>query len=326
MSALHDIAERPSNDLASLGDGFFCAVIRCLPDPVFVLDEDGRYVAVLGGEERSHYDSAGFLVGKTLYDVLPRERAEAFHAEIRQVLASGRMHVHEYPLSAAEVEGNPNDGPQGVQWFQGRIACIDAPTPSGKACVAWVIVNISERKRLEDRLKQIAHSDGLTGVLTRRAFLDVTGAHMAQARATPRPGLQFAMLDLDHFKAVNDRFGHLVGDALLQHVAGIMQDEIGRCSVIGRLGGEEFGVLLQYGDLGDAVAQLSTLQQVLRMRPLVIAGESIEARFSAGVVSIDDEDRTLSDLMRRADRLLYQAKAAGRDRVAYPGWIDRRHR
>lgn len=313
-------------DSMPLDRGFLEAIVRSLPDPVMVLDEDGRYIAVLGGEERRRYDSTAFLIGRTLYDVLPRERAEAFHAEIRQVLESGRMHVHEYSLCSDDVAGNPHDGPIGVQWFQGRIARIDAPSPTGTACVAWVIVNISELKQLEGRLKLIAHRDGLTGVLTRRAFLDLTESRMAEALSQGEPALQFAMLDLDHFKAVNDRFGHLVGDALLQHVAAMMVEDLGGSVAIGRLGGEEFGVLLHDRDLGDAVAHLQALQQTLRARPLVIAGESIEARFSAGVVSMAEDDRTPSDLMRRADRLLYEAKDAGRDRVAHPGWIDRRHR
>ena len=313
-------------DIAPLDIGFLEAIVRSLPDPVMVLDENGLYVAVLGGEERSRYDSTAFLVGKSIYDVLPRDRADGFLAEIRQVLASGQMHIHEYSLSADDVEGNPHDGPRGVQWFQGRIACIDAPSPTGTACVAWVIVNISERKQLEERLKLIAQRDGLTGVLTRRAFLDLVEVHMAEVQPAHDLGMQFSMLDLDHFKAVNDRFGHLVGDALLQHVAATMVEELGGSAVIGRLGGEEFGVLLHDRDLGNAVAHLQALQQALRSRPLVIAGESIEARFSAGVVSMAEDDRTPSDLMRRADRLLYEAKAAGRDRVAYPGWVDRRHR
>lgn len=303
---------------------FLEAIVRNLPDPVMVLDEDGRYVAVLGGNERSRYDSTDFLVGRTLYDVLPRERAEAFHAEVREVLASGRMHVHEYALASADLAGNPQDGPEGRQWFQGRIARIDVPGPGGKACVAWVIVNISELKQLEERLRQLAQCDDLTGLLTRRAFIERAERRMAEARAAPPRPLQFAMLDLDHFKAVNDRFGHLVGDALLQHVAALMREAFGETVEIGRLGGEEFGVLLDRRDLEGAVEALQRLRRLLDARALRLGGETIDARLSAGVVSLADEDRVPSDLMRRADRLLYEAKAAGRDCVAFPGWVDRR--
>ena len=85
---------------------FLLSVLESLPDPVFILDEDGRYLAVLGGEERSRYDSTSYIIGKRLHDVLPAARADGFLAELRGVLESGRMHVHEYTLSAPEIEGN----------------------------------------------------------------------------------------------------------------------------------------------------------------------------------------------------------------------------
>lgn len=310
-----------------LDPAFLLSILESLPDPVFILDEDGRYLAVLGGGERSRYDSTSYLIGKRLHDVLPAARADGFLAELRGVLESGRMHVHEYTLSAPEIEGNPQDGPRGPQWFQGRIARVGRLSPDGKPCVAWVVVNISERKRLEAELERLAHRDELTGLHNRRSFLQVAHAWMAEESAAGRDHrLHLAMIDLDHFKAVNDRYGHLIGDAVLQHLARALRQGLGPNAEAGRVGGEEFAALFRDQSLDDAVAALTGLQHHLKASPLRIGSEAIEARFSAGVVSMVLGDRVPGDLMRRADQLLYEAKDAGRDRVAFPGWIDRRQR
>ena len=190
-----------------------------------------------------------------------------------------------------------------------------------------MVVNISERKHLEAELARLAHRDELTGLHNRRSFLQVADTWMAEESAVGREHrLHLAMIDLDHFKAVNDRYGHVIGDAVLQHLARALRDGLGPSVEAGRVGGEEFAALFRDQRLEDAVAALTSLQQHLKVSPLRIGSEVIEACFSAGVVSMVVGDRVPVDLMRRADQLLYEAKGAGRDRVAFPGWIDRRQR
>lgn len=194
-------------------------------------------------------------------------------------------------------------------------------------CVAWVVINISRCKQLEAELQRLATIDELTGLLNRRAFLAAAESAMAAARA---PGavtpLAVAVFDLDHFKAVNDGFGHAVGDAVLQHIAARLEECPVAGRVLGRIGGEEFAVLFPCTGLNEAVESLQATLAACASRPFHLAQRVVPMAFSAGVVVMGEEDTQPSDLLRRADHWMYEAKNGGRGRVAYPGWIERRQR
>lgn len=316
------MTQSPSQPLRQRA-AFLEGVLQSLVDPVFVLDYDGCYLDAFGASERRQYDSLQYVIGRTLHEVMPAEVADGFLADIRRVLDTGEVHVNEYPLAADDCEGNPKDGPAGLQWFQGRIAPLQ-DDGSGLRAVAWVVVNISERKRLEAELKRLADCDELTGLPNRRACLAWLGELFAGPPGERRRSAQFALLDLDHFKRVNDRYGHLVGDELLRHVARLLTDSVGPNARVARIGGEEFAVLLEGEGLEDAVARLDALRARLIAEPMALGTERIACDVSAGVCAVGAEDRHPVDLLRRADALLYQAKEAGRGRVVHPGWRERR--
>jgi len=301
------------------------AATRALVDPVFVLDYEGRYLDAFGGNDRGAYDSLDYLIGKTFHELMPAALADHFLAEVRRVIDTRQPSVYEFPLSAEELAGNAKDGPQGQQWFQGRIAPIIAAGGDVPDCVAWAVINITQRKQLEAELHRLATTDTLTGLSSRRAFLIDVETAMREARAAAAP-LAFAILDLDDFKGVNDRFGHVVGDAILQHVAMRLLDGAIPASQIGRIGGEEFAVLFTGVAVSEAIAALLAMQAACAARPFLLGGAAVPVSFSAGVVAMAEEDHQPSDLLRRADHWMYVAKNAGRGQVAYPGWIERRQR
>jgi len=182
--------------------------------------------------------------------------------------------------------------------------------------IAQITVNAqrvtADLERARRDLEVIAATDALTGALNRRGFMaEMTGA-LDLARRHDRP-LAFLMGDLDHFKAVNDRFGHAMGDQVLARVGAVLRD-IGRSSDrIGRLGGEEFGVLLAETGENAATAAAERIRGAIAALPPFDPGpERITISLGAAVFDplIDD----VSSLIARADRALYQAKAAGRDR------------
>lgn len=305
---------------------FLGAVLHSLVDPVFVLDDEGRYLGVFGASERSQYDSPDYLVGRRLHDVMDAALADGFLADIRRVIDTGQVHVTEYTLSSLQCDGNPQDGPQGVQWFKGRIAPLDWQGGERRA-VAWVVVNISERKRLEAELQRLAHSDELTALRNRRAFLQLAEAALAEAApGSPAPPLQLALVDLDHFKRVNDRYGHLIGDAVLRHVAVTLVACAGEDAQVARIGGEEFAILFHGLPPAASLERLEVARRQLLDAPLQVGQERITIDFSAGLCGAEITDRHPSDLLRRADQYLYLAKQTGRARTAYPGWVDRRQR
>ena len=136
-------------------------VMTQLPDPVFILSEDGHYIEYIGGMEQQSYQNGNPLIGRQLLDVLPEDKAQWVMAQVAQALASGQVQVVEYDLSPAEVEGiDAEAGPQGMQRFEGKIA----PLPSlydGKRAVAWMTRNITRQQRKHRALQRTlrpAHS------------------------------------------------------------------------------------------------------------------------------------------------------------------------
>ncbi|TIC86110.1 sensor domain-containing diguanylate cyclase [Crenobacter intestini] len=288
------------------------AVADALSDPIFVIDDGGRYVDVIGGKDRDDYDSGRYLIGRTLHEVLPQAKADRFLGWIRATLTRGEATHYEFSLSATECDGNRREGPHGEQWFETRIAPLK-DLPAGMApCVAWTVFNITRHKALQQQLRYMAASDALTGLANRHAFDELLPRMQAEHRRQGRP-LTLALIDLDHFKSVNDRYGHPTGDAALRRFAELLRTYLRAGDVPIRLGGEEFAVLLPATEPCAAMTTLARLQALLREQPFPIgAGATLTLAFSAGVVDaagLPDSDAAY----RAADALLYQAKRAGRD-------------
>ena len=152
--------------------GYLEAAVRSLPDPVFVIDRQGTYLEAFGGTERTLYDDAFALVGRTLHDVLPESRADHYLDVIKRTLDTGVMQVVEYCLSAEEVNNSPKNGPSGEQWFQGRIYPLHKKG-HGLGCVVWTVINITEQHRatlerdqaLADIEKALSEIHTLQGIL-----------------------------------------------------------------------------------------------------------------------------------------------------------------
>jgi diguanylate cyclase (GGDEF)-like protein len=172
------------------------------------------------------------------------------------------------------------------------------------------VLDIGDRKRLEARLTQLATTDDLTGLLNRRAGSQKLADEIGRA-ARSRTPLTMMLLDIDHFKSVNDRFGHDAGDEVLRQMGELLR--IGRRSsdAAARWGGEEFALILPETSLdGAAGLAANLLESMGRLR--LPDGAAISGSF--GVVSWRS-DESASDLVKRADRLMYRAKNDGRARV-----------
>ena len=156
--------------------------------------------------------------------------------------------------------------------------------------------------------------DGLTQVHVKRYLLEALDKELMRARRHVRD-LSFLMLDIDHFKKINDVHGHLAGDYVLKEVARIIQQRIRRDEVLARYGGEEFAVVLPETSLAGAVALAETLRQKVREHVFVFQADVIRVTISIGAALLADDDRTANDVLKRADTQLYAAKNGGRDRV-----------
>jgi diguanylate cyclase (GGDEF)-like protein len=166
---------------------------------------------------------------------------------------------------------------------------------------------------LAEAMRQVAASDPLTAILNRRGFEQAAGPLIAQNQRYGRP-LAVVIADLDRFKAINDRFGHGVGDAVLQCFAEYVGGAIRQCDLFGRLGGEEFILVLPDTAAPEAIDAMERLRGglVAAVRDLVPTAE-ISASF--GVAMLDARGDSLADAMQRADNALYRSKLDGRDRI-----------
>lgn len=178
--------------------------------------------------------------------------------------------------------------------------------------LAGTLMDIGERKRLEAQLKELATTDGLTGLLNRRFGQEQLDSELASAKRLGHP-VGFVLLDIDHFKTVNDRFGHDVGDRVLRDVAVLLKDRARRTDHVARWGGEEFAVILPGSDARGAQAFAETVLEA--MRELESPGESLLSA-SLGAVAWR-KGESVSELVKRADRLMYKAKQSGRARVEF---------
>jgi diguanylate cyclase (GGDEF)-like protein len=170
--------------------------------------------------------------------------------------------------------------------------------------------------QLVRRIEKLATIDELTGVLMRRAFMAEANALHARALVTGAP-LSIAILDIDNFKAINDRFGHAAGDRTLSHFASVVSGLMRPGDLFGRLGGEEFGIV--FADTGKSDAE--TLTNGLRLAVERSPGAGVHCTLSAGVARLASGD-TLESVMARADAALYMAKAMGRNRVMTSPDVD----
>ncbi len=157
-------------------------------------------------------------------------------------------------------------------------------------------------------------TDGLTRALTHAAFRERLEAEFRRARRYRRP-LSLVLIDLDFFKQVNDGFGHLAGDTVLRDFAGIILARVRREEALGRLGGEEFAIVLPETDLAGATVLARDLQERVRAARWDVDGRTLQITASFGVVALDASMTAPEALLERADTLLYAAKDAGRNRL-----------
>lgn len=161
--------------------------------------------------------------------------------------------------------------------------------------------------------RQLLNEDALTGALNRRGLDQTLHREIARAERT-RTAMSVAMVDLDHFKRVNDLHGHDAGDRMLVHFTGLIRSVMRKSDALARFGGEEFTLILPETDARGAHKLLERLREVQRQTPLLYEGKSLALTFSAGIATLQAEDNGAL-ILRRADMALLAAKDAGRDNI-----------
>ncbi|BFM38600.1 ABC transporter substrate-binding protein [Synechocystis sp. LKSZ1] len=176
------------------------------------------------------------------------------------------------------------------------------------------VVDITEQRQLQKRLTRLAITDDLTGLYNRRYFMQRGTEEFNRAVRYPT-ALSVLMLDIDHFKLINDHHGHEAGDRVLRHLAQLIQENVRPFDLVGRLGGEEFAVLLPNCALAEAIDLAERLRYLAQQECWSVEEADISISVSGGVASLTPEMDNLKALLKQADQALYQAKRDGRNRV-----------
>jgi diguanylate cyclase (GGDEF)-like protein len=167
-------------------------------------------------------------------------------------------------------------------------------------------------------LRRASLTDVLTGWLNRRALHDIATREYRRCRRTGS-AMFFIAFDIDHFKAINDRYGHGVGDTAIRHVTALSARMLRGYDALFRIGGEEFAVLVVGENLGAVCGIAERLREVVAAAALSVDGAAVAMTVSVGVAALDEQDHKWEDILRRADEALYHAKQHGRDRVSVHG-------
>lgn len=168
------------------------------------------------------------------------------------------------------------------------------------------------KNELQETRQQL-NEDALTGAQNRRAMDAVLAQEVARSRRSGNK-LSVAMVDIDHFKDVNDKYGHNAGDDLLLHITTVTKSVLREADTLVRYGGEEFLLILPESETRGAEFVLNRLKQVIKKSPLIYEGKKISVTFSGGIAQLKPDENGHA-LVIRADAALYQAKQAGRNRI-----------
>ena len=191
----------------------------------------------------------------------------------------------------------------------GLISAVQLQTYRRKSFKAYI-----DEKDAKEMVAYLANIDPLTKSLTRRHFLSFSESEFLRYKRYKRP-MTIMMIDADHFKKINDTYGHHAGDLALRSLSLVAMEHKRAQDTFGRLGGEEFGLLLPETNLEQSLVVARRIQEMWEQTPVNLDGELIHSTVSIGVAEVSPEDKSLDDLLRRADKMLYKAKNNGRNRV-----------
>ncbi len=280
-------------------------LVSTIPDLIWLKAVDGTYLACNPEFERFFGAAERDILGKTDYDFVTQELADSF-----------REHDH-----AAMATNEPTRNEEWITYASdGRRVFLETTkmpmrTPDGRLVgVLGVGHDITEREAHQKQLEHIAHFDNLTGLPNRVLLADRLQQAMAQAQRHDRM-LAVAYLDLDGFKAINDQYGHQVGDLMLTALAGHMKHALREGDTLARLGGDEFVAILL--DLPDVESTAPMLSRLLAAAGEVVSedGHALRVSASLGVTFYPQAEAIDADqLLRQADQAMYQAKLAGKNR------------
>ncbi len=300
-----DISERRAHDRAlQLAQSRFRTAFESSPIGMAMIDLEGRF--------REVNPALSELVGRAAEDLVGAEKIDITHPEDREQDRRSLRELLDGSRPRYRTEKRYLHALGHAVWVQVDACLVSDPEGRPEFILAQV-QDISERRRHQAQLEHLADHDMLTGLLNRRGFERELERQVAHAQRY-RSGGALMMLDLDHFKYVNDTLGHKAGDDLIVDVADLLRARLRATDVVARLGGDEFAILLPAGGLAGAGQAAESVLVALRDRPPVPGADALKVTASIGIATLDAA-ATAEELLVCADLAMYDAKEDGRN-----GW------
>lgn len=289
------------------------AVLASVPDLIYVKDRKSHFL--LANQETASFMGAGNgaeLVGKSDFDYYDSEAAAVFYQDEQRIMSSGEPLV-----SHDEHIEEPN----------GRLRHLlttKVPLRSESGAIVGIVgigrditaikETEGELKRARENLHYRATHDSLTALLNREAILDMLDRELARSQRERAP-IAVLLADLDHYKSVNDIYGHPVGDQVLREIARRFVRAVRGYDLVGRYGGEEFLLILGGCTATEALTRADQLRESIEASPITTSGGAIHITISIGVLPVQEwAYPPVEDVLREVDVALYAAKAGGRNR------------
>ncbi len=303
-----------ARDAADFQSRLIKAIYDTSPDGILVVDAQGMVVAHNRqflqlwdiATSQLHMKADGTAIGESdaplLAEVVARVQSPAaFLERVRELYDNPQLNDHcEIELKDGRTLERHSTVLRGEhEQYLGRV---------------WFFRDITAQKNHEAALIQLARHDPLTGTANRRYFFERAEQEFIRSRRYQAP-LSMALIDVDHFKHINDQFGHATGDEVLKLLSEKIAALLRESDLLARIGGEEFAILMPSTGLAGAALMAERLRVTIAEEASPVAGQMLHLRFSAGVTQLKAQDQSIENCLRRADEAKYKAKQAGRDRV-----------
>lgn len=267
-------------------------------DSRLILNVNSRLCELFG------YDKSELINHSTRHFHLDDNAYELLTSYILRILNSTRPLELEYRFKHAQ--GN-------TIWC--TLMGVSIMLPDKTRGIMWSFIDITKRKELEEQLQYLATTDPLTQLANRRAFMGRLAEELGRIRRYNVGKVSLLMIDIDHFKLVNDHYGHACGDEVLQLLANTLRMSLRTTDIAGRLGGEEFSIILPETPHEQALIFAERLRQCVSETPMRYNTHTITITISIGLTLLSTTDIDSNAPLARADQALYKAKANGRNRV-----------
>jgi len=300
---IEDITERKqAEEVLRESEEKFRTVAQTAADSIILADSNGKIIFWNKSAQNIFGYAEEEILGKPLNILMPEQYSNAHQKGIERINSTGES---KYLGKITEMHGLRKDGNDFpielsvAMWRAGE-----------KVFYSGIVRDITERKQLENKFERLATIDELTQVFNRTKFQEVIKIELERAKRYNHP-LSMLMFDIDHFKAINDTYGHSVGDYVLQTLAQIAKENLREIDYLVRWGGEEFIIIAPETDLGRAKALAERIRTAIENYRFDQAGK---ITISFGVTEFKESD-TEDIFIRRADDAMYRAKEKGRNRV-----------